>query len=74
MIRVGRLTVALLLAAFALPLAAQDLTVVSKVTMGDHSGTSTQYMTSTKSRSTDGQSDSVIDFPTGRLTFIVHKN
>lgn len=74
MIRVGRLTVALLLAAFALPLAAQDLTVISKVTMGDHSGTSTQYMTSTKSRSTDGQSDSVIDFPTGRLTFIDHKN
>ncbi len=74
MIRPTCLTVAPLLAAFALPLAAQDLTVISKVTMGDHSGTSTQYMTSTKSRSTDGQSDSVIDFPTGRLTFIDHKN
>jgi hypothetical protein len=59
------------LAAFSL--AAEDLTIVSKVTMGDHSGTSTQYMTSTKSRSTDGQSDSIVDFPTGKLTFIDHK-
>jgi hypothetical protein len=63
-----------LAAAFALPLLAEDLTVISKVTTGDHSGRSTQYMTSTKSRSTDGQSDSIIDFPTGRLTFIDHKN
>jgi hypothetical protein len=63
-----------LAAAFALPLVAEDLTVISKVTMGDRSGTSTQYMTSTKSRSTDGQSDSIIDFPTGKLTFVDHKS
>ena len=57
----------------ALPLCAEDLTVVSKVTMGEKTGTSTQYMTSTKSRSTDGQADSIIDFPTGKLTFIDHQ-
>lgn len=74
MTRLGRLTLALALTALlAHVLAAEDLTIVSKVTVGDHSGTSTQYMTSTKSRSTDGQADSIIDFPTGRLTFIDHK-
>lgn len=69
-----RLSVLALLAAFALPVAAEDLTVVSKVTTGDRSGTSTQYMTSTRSRSTDGQSDSIIDYPTGKLTFVDHRN
>jgi len=74
MTRLGRPALALAFAAALAPaLAAEDLTVVSKVTVGDHSGTSTQYITSTKSRSTDGQSDSIIDFPTGRLTFIDHK-
>jgi uncharacterized protein DUF4412 len=74
MIRPGRpVFVLALAAAFALPLAAEDLTVVSKVTTGDKSGTSTQYMTSTKSRSTDGKADSIIDFPTGKLTFIDHE-
>ena len=62
-----------LAAAFAPLLAAEDLTVVSKVTVGDKSSTSTQYMTSTKSRTSDGQSDSIIDFPTGKMTFIDHK-
>ena len=62
-----------LAAAFAPLLAAEDLTVVSKVTVGDKSSTSTQYMTSTKSRTNDGQSDSIIDFPTGKMTFIDHK-
>lgn len=65
--------IALAFVTLAPVLAAEDLTIVSKVTMGDRSGTSTQYMTSTKSRSTDGQADSIIDFPTGKLTFIDHK-
>lgn len=65
------LAAALLLAAPVL--AAEDLTIVSKVTVGDKSSTSTQYMTSTKSRTNDGQSDSIIDFPTGKMTFIDHK-
>ena len=74
MIRPGRLAFAFALSAvFALPLVAEDLTIVSKVTIGGRSSTSTQYMTSTKSRSTDGQNDSIIDFPTGRLTSVDHK-
>ncbi len=74
MTRLRRPGLALALAALLAPaLAAEDLTVVSKVTVGDKSGTSTQYITSTKSRSTDGQSDSIIDFPTGKLTFVDHK-
>jgi hypothetical protein len=60
--------------ASALPLAAEDLTVISKVTVGDESGTSTQYMTATKSKSSDGQNDTIIDFPTGQMTFIDHKS
>ena len=59
--------------AAALPLCAEDLTIVSKVTVGDKSSTSTQYMTSTKSRTNDGENDSIIDFPTGKMTFIDHK-
>ncbi len=74
MIRPGRPMLALALAAaIALPLAAEDLTVVSKVTMGDRSANATTWMTSTKTRSSDVQTDSIIDFPTGRLTFIDHK-
>lgn len=74
MTRLRRPGLALALAALLAPaLAAEDLTVVSKVTVGDKSGTSTQYITSTKSRSTDGQSDSIIDFPTGKLAFVDHK-
>lgn len=57
----------------AFPLIAEDLTIVSKVTMGDRSGTSTQYMTSTKSRTTDGEADTIMDYPTGKMTVIDHK-
>jgi hypothetical protein len=60
-------------AAFALTLPAQDLTVISKTSMGDHTGTSTQYMSSTKSRTTDGQNDAIIEFKTGRYAFVDHK-
>jgi len=74
MTRSGRFLLALsLAAAIAPPLAAEDLTVVSKIRMGDHSGTSTQYVTSTRSRTTDGQTDSIIEYPTGRMVFIDHK-
>lgn len=74
MIRLRRPALALALALLFAPLlAAEDLTVVSKVIVGDKPGTSTQYMTSTKSRSTDGQSDSILDYPTGKLTFVDHK-
>jgi hypothetical protein len=71
---IRRLTLVLsMAAALTLPLVAEDLTVVSKVTTGDRSGTSTQYMTSTKSRTTDGQADTIMDYPTGKMTVIDHK-
>ena len=71
---IGRchLVLALSIAAAALPLCGQDLTVVSKTSIGDRTGTSTQYMTSTRSRSTDGQTDSIVEFSTGRFLFIDH--
>jgi hypothetical protein len=73
MIRLARPALALVLTAALSPLAeAQDLTVVSKVTVGGKSGTSTQYMTSTKSKSSDAENDTIIDFPTGQMTFIEH--
>jgi hypothetical protein len=74
MIRPRSLLVFAFASALALPLAAEDLTVISKVTVGDESGTSTQYMTATKSKSSDGQNDTIIDFPTGQMTFIDHKS
>ncbi|MDQ5873574.1 MAG: hypothetical protein M3547_15370, partial [Acidobacteriota bacterium] len=57
----------------ALSLSAQDLTVVSKTTMDGKSGTSTQWISSTKSRTSDGNSDAITEFKTGRLAFIDHK-
>ncbi len=74
MIRLRRRTLAFSFAtAFALTLAAQDLTVISKTTMGGRTGTSTQYMSSTKSRTTDAQNDAIIEFKTGRYAFVDHK-
>jgi hypothetical protein len=59
--------------AVALSLAAQDLTVVSKTTMDGKSGTSTQWMSSTKTRTSDGVNDAIIEFKTGKYVFIDHK-
>lgn len=74
MTRLARRTLAFSIAfAGAVSLAAEDLTVISKTSMGDHSGTSTQYLSSTKSRTSDGQSDAIIEFKTGRLVFVDHK-
>ena len=59
--------------AATLPLAAQDLTVVSKTTIDGKSGTSTQWMSSTKSRTSDGTNDAIMEFKTGRMAFVDHK-
>jgi hypothetical protein len=68
-----RIFVASIAFAGALSLAAQDLTIISKTSMGDRAGTSTQYLSSTQTRTTDGQSDAIIEFKTGRLVFVDHK-
>ena len=75
MIRLPRRTLVFALAAaFSLTLSAEDLTVTSKVTIGGRSGTGTQYLTASKSKSSDGETDTIIDFPTGQMTFIEHKS
>ncbi len=75
MIRSGRLALALAaILVVASPICAEDLTVVSKVTVSGRTGTGTQYLTSSKSKSSDGETDTIIDFPTGQMTFIEHKS
>ncbi len=65
------LPAALLAAAASLP--ADDLTILSKVTVGNSEGPSQQYITSTHSRSSSEQSDSILHFPTGKITMFDHK-
>jgi hypothetical protein len=56
-----------------LPAQAQDLTVVSRVTFGNSESSSTHYITSERSRTTDGQNDSIIHYPTGKMVVVDHK-
>jgi hypothetical protein len=57
----------------ALPLAAEDLTIVSKVVFGNNESTSTQYISSDYSKSSTPDVDSIVHFPTGKLTTIDKK-
>ncbi|MEP6767293.1 MAG: DUF4412 domain-containing protein [Acidobacteriota bacterium] len=57
----------------ALSVSAQDLTVQSKFTMGNTDSPMTQYITSEYGRSSSAQADSIVHFPTGRMTMIDHK-
>lgn len=63
------------LAAWLLSAAAQseDLTVVSRVTFGKSETASTHYIGSQRSRTTGDQADTIIDYPTGKLTVVDHK-
>ncbi len=54
----------------ALPLAAEDLTIVFKDGKG---GTETQYLTATKMRSAGAKQDSIIDFASGAMTMVDHQ-
>jgi hypothetical protein len=54
--------------------AAEDLTIVSRVTLGKGAPvTSTQYISSGKVRTSDGERDSIFDASGGRVTVIDHK-
>lgn len=65
---------ALVALAVALPAAAEDLTVVSKVSVGKgKESTSTQYITAEKVRTSDGQNDTVLDYASGKMVMIDHK-
>jgi hypothetical protein len=53
--------------------AAQDLTIVSRVTFGNSESTSTQYITAERIRTTDGDNDTIVEFPSGKATIADHK-
>jgi hypothetical protein len=61
---------ALLLAAVA---PAEDLTITYTTTGRGNEGTSTQYLTSERTRSTNGKQDTLFDFQTGTWTSIDHE-
>lgn len=51
---------------------AEDLTIVFQTTGPGGGGTSTQYLTSDRMRTSDGQTDMVYEFAAGRMTMIDH--
>jgi len=57
----------------ALPAAAADLTVVSKVRGPNGVSTWTQYFTADRIRTSDGQTDAILELASGRLTIIDHQ-
>ena len=69
----GALGVAVTLA-FAAPAAAEDLTVISTVTASrGPGGTQTVYIADDRMRSNDTETDTIIDYTTGSMTFVEHK-
>ena len=55
------------------PAIAEDLTLVFKTTGPGSSGTSTQYYSSEKMRTTDGESETIVEYAPGRIVSIDHK-
>ncbi len=68
--RIPLAAAALLIAA---PLAAEDLTILSKVSFARSETTSTQYITAEFSRSSSNDTDSIVHFPSGKLTLVDHR-
>jgi hypothetical protein len=62
-----------LIFAAAVSASAEDLTIVSTASGPGGAATTTQYMTSDKIKSSDGQNDSIIDLASGTMTVINHK-
>ncbi len=52
---------------------AEDITVVSDVSFQGKTQTSTQYITEGKVRTSDGKTDTILDYKTGRIIQIDHK-
>lgn len=60
--------------ALAAAVSAEDLTIVSRVDLGKgKTTTSTQYLTSDKVRTSDGERDTIVDFGSGRMVMIDNK-
>jgi hypothetical protein len=71
--RLAAATLALTIA-FALPAAADEYTIVSKVTANrGGGGTQTLYVGDEKLRSNDGENDTIVDYQAGTITFVEHK-
>ena len=75
MIRIPRnvLAIAACVALGAISASAEDLTIVYTVKLGDKAGTSTQYLAAERARMTSDDTDSIIEYATGRLIQINHK-
>lgn len=62
-----------LAALFALPAAAEDLTIVFKETGKGDAGTSTQYFTPERMRMSAGDADTIVEYASGRTVTVDHK-
>jgi hypothetical protein len=65
-----RLFAAVICVAFALPVAAQDVTIVSKTRFGEKQGTQTVFLTAKQMKTAGAGNDSIVDFLTGQMTFL----
>jgi hypothetical protein len=54
----------------ALPALAEDLTIVSTVKAKERTGTSTQYLSTTKARTSNGDTDTIFDYSTGAMIMV----
>jgi hypothetical protein len=68
-----RLFVAAGILAVAVPVAAEDLTIVYKTTGPNQPALSTDYMTATMARYSAGTSDRIVDLKTGRIVTVDHQ-
>lgn len=66
--QVSVLTAALAACAIAAP--AEDLTIVSKTRFGEKQGTQTVYLTSSRMKTASTGNDSLVEFATGKMTFL----
>jgi hypothetical protein len=57
----------------AVPVVAEDLTIVFKTTGGGGGGTSTSYYSSEKMRTGDAESETIVEYGAGKIVSIDHK-
>jgi hypothetical protein len=67
------LAVASAVALLAVPVLAEDLTIVFKTTSSGKAGTSTSYYSSEKMRTGDADSETIMEYAAGKITTIDHK-
>jgi hypothetical protein len=67
------LAVAGLVSVFALPVVAEDLTIVSTVKVGSQPTQSTQYLTADRTRTNGAERDSMVEYGPGRIVMIDNK-